>query len=115
MKQKNIAWKLVKVTPDKKMVSFVMGGKSQVEYKFGEWARPNENAANQFLFVFDTRENARKWKIGRRGERVLKVLCNNLTEDRIGTRYDEEHIFNSRSVRVDGTLFADAVKVIGRG
>ena len=118
MKQKNIAWKLVRVTSSKRMISSnVNDEKDQVEYKFGKWTKPNENAINPFLFVFDTRKSARNWKVRNHSERVVKVLVKNLTSERIGKRRCDmsSRPFNSCTMDIKGTMFADEVKVVGRG
>ena len=128
MKQKNIiAWKLVRVAYGfygydkrmKRMVSLIRrDDKDRVEYKFGEWTKPNKDATNPFLFVFRTRKDARKWRVTKNDERVLKVLATNLTDERVGKSIsfgDNEKVFNEHLLDVPGTMFADAVKIVGRG
>jgi len=116
MKQKNIAWKVVSVYENGKKLTSACSGdlfhKQCVDYtRKNVWIKPNKGC-NPFLFVFDTRKNARKFK-WKTINRILKVEIINPTQK--VTTIDTKKILTVNDFIWKGTLFCDAVKVIGKG
>lgn len=115
IKSKNYAWKVVGMV-NKKMVSSshdLLRPDEVVEYKFGEWAVP-PTTLNPFLFVFDTRKNARIFRKCY-GGKVIKVLVKNLTSERVGVGRcfrNYECFFSAYEFGLEGTMFADSVMPI---
>ena len=79
---------------------------AEVVYPVGEWAYPLSDANNKFLFVFKTREQARKFQKGM-GGRVFKCEVKNPTTTRT-------FFFDSqKGIKWPlGTTFVDAVKLL---
>jgi len=102
-----LAWKVVQVYPDGTLNSSVWTGEGKVRYHRRKWATPHKNS-NPFLFVFNTRTNARRY--------IPEFLSDRVSHGqkfrifRCKVRELREHTLGS--FVPDGTMFANAVKLI---
>lgn len=79
-----------------------------LEYKINRWTYP-KSFDNQFLFVFKTRENARRFF--RKNGRLFKIFRCEIKNPRLQIIDKQWMLLNSSSYPL-GTIFCSAVKLI---
>jgi hypothetical protein len=106
------AYKVVSVDGDRLISVVCRNSSTCVNYKVGRWANPKQGAC-PFLFVFNTRAAARKFRNSHIWESLVIYRCEvkNMTETREGISI-ALNSFKDPSKWPVGTRFADSVKLI---
>lgn len=119
MKPITHAWKVVRKDGDKLVSASCRDW--EVEYKLNEWAEPAMHYKNQFLMAFRTRKHARAFKkqydpANFNGLVIYRCEVDNAAARRDGVIYFDKDEFEPINFCnwPDGTLFADAIKLLKR-
>lgn len=113
---KSNAWKVVKVSQNNKYISVWTYG--YAIYKINEWTYPCKGFCYPFLYVLETRQQARnfykylKFHNPEGTFKIFKCEVKNPTRSRWFLYFNKhKFVFSKDPMHPDGTLFVDAVKL----